>query len=90
MHFAVCSSQCAGEGAADDPQLERCSREDLQHLQQEDLHRAAFTGGEFDSVSTAEVQVEKRIFSDLYRVHSLRVHTAAGACHVHIMQQLVL
>ena len=57
MYFAFCSSQCAGEGAADDPQLERCSREDLQHGER-DLHRAAFAVGEFDSVSTAEVQVE--------------------------------
>ena len=50
MHFAI----HAIEGTADDPQLERCSREDLQHGE-EDLHRAAFTVGEFDSVSTAEV-----------------------------------
>ena len=51
MHFAICSSSCAGEGAADDPQLERCSREDLQHGD-EDLHRAGLADGEFDSVST--------------------------------------
>ena len=68
MHFAVCSSRCTGEGAADDPQLERCSTEDLQHGE-EDLHRAAFTIGEFDSVSAAEVQVERGHY--LYRVRSL-------------------
>ena len=43
MHFAI----RAIDGAADDPQLERCSREDLQHGE-EDLHRAAFAVGEFD------------------------------------------
>ena len=68
MHFAVGSSRCAGEGAADDPQLKRYSREDFQHGE-EDLHRAAFTVGEFDSVSTAEVQVERGHY--LYRVRSL-------------------
>ena len=38
--------------------IPNCSREDLQHGE-EDLHRAAFADGEFDSVSTAEVQVEQ-------------------------------
>ena len=67
-HTHVYSSRCAGEGAADDPQLERCSKEDLQHGE-EDLHRAAFAVGEFDSVSTGEVQVERGHY--LYRVRSL-------------------
>ena len=77
MHFAICSSRCAGEGAADDPNSNAAPERTFSMVKKIFTEQRSQLGK-----STLSALLKCKLNEDT-------ICTEAGACRVHVTQQLV-